>query len=206
MSETASEPDEIHPVDDPIELFATWFAEARAREPEDPEAMALATAGGDGTPNVRIVLLKQFDRNGFVFYTNLDSAKGNELEANARAALCFYWKSLARQVRMQGPVVSVSDAEADAYFATRPKSAQIGAWASQQSRRLESRFALEKEVARYAAKYALTAVPRPPFWSGYRLQPLVIEFWRNRPFRLHERLLYRRETLSSPWRVERLYP
>jgi pyridoxamine 5'-phosphate oxidase len=153
-----------------------------------------------------MVLLKGVDTRGFVFYTNLESAKGEELASNPKAALCIHWKSLERQVRVRGPVVAVSAEEADAYFASRPKDSQIGAWASRQSRPLEGRFALEKEVARFAAKYALASVPRPPHWSGFRVQPLSIEFWRARPFRLHERLCYSRETLNSPWVTERLFP
>ena len=194
------------PPDQPLEVFREWFLEARAREPNDPDAMALATAGAGGLPNVRMVLLKHVDHEGFVFYTNLESVKGEELAANPLAALCFSWKSLRRQVRVRGPVTAVSDAEADAYFATRPKDSQIGAWASRQSRALEGRFALEKEIALYAAKFALTGVPRPPHWSGFRVHPLIIEFWRDRPFRLHERINYRRETLDSSWTVEHLYP
>jgi pyridoxamine 5'-phosphate oxidase len=192
--------------EDPVALFKAWFAEARAGETNDPEAMALATADASGQPDVRMVLLKDVDERGFVFYSNQESAKGEELSANPRAALCFHWKSLRRQVRVRGPILPVSDAEADAYFASRPKDSQIGAWASRQSRPLEGRFALEREVARFAAKYALHAVPRPPYWVGYRLQPLAIEFWRNRPFRLHDRLLYQRESLEAPWRTARLFP
>jgi len=203
---SVSEESEIAPADEPIALFKDWFEEAKAREPNDPEAMALATVDASGLPNVRMVLLKGVDHNGFVFYTNLESAKGEELAGNPQAGLCFHWKSLRRQVRVRGTVMPVSDAEADAYFKTRAKDSQIGAWASRQSRPLEGRFALEREVARFAAKYALQSVPRPPHWSGFRLQPLAIEFWRNRPFRLHERLLYARDSLDSPWVTSRLFP
>lgn len=200
------EDSDIAPTSGPIELFREWFAEAVQREPNDPNAMTLATVDASGLPDARMVLLKGVDESGFVFYTNLESAKGEELAGNPQAALCFHWKSLGRQVRVRGPVIAVSAEEADAYFATRPKDSQIGAWASRQSRPLEGRFALEKEVARFAAKYALTSVPRPPQWSGFRVQPLSIEFWRARAFRLHERLRYRRDTLGSPWVTERLYP
>jgi pyridoxamine 5'-phosphate oxidase len=180
--------------------------EAARSEPADPNAMALATVDAQGMPNVRMVLLKGFDARGFVFYTNVDSQKGRELAAGPKAALGFYWKSLQRQVRVRGPVEAVSDAEADAYFASRPRGAQIGAWASQQSRELESRFALEKAVAVYAAKYAIGSVPRPPYWSGLRIVPLVIEFWANRPFRLHDRVEFTRERPDAPWVKRGLYP
>ncbi len=203
---SASDDTDITPTDEPIALFQHWFAEAMQREINDPDAMSLATVDANGLPDVRMVLLKGVDRNGFVFYTNLESAKGEELATNPQAALCFHWKSLRRQVRVRGTVMPVSDAEADAYFATRPKDSKIGAWASRQSRPLEGRFALEKEVARYAAKYALASVPRPAHWSGFRIQPLAVEFWRDRPFRLHERLRYRRESLESKWMTERLFP
>jgi pyridoxamine 5'-phosphate oxidase len=202
-----STPDtDISPAEEPIELFKQWFAEAKQREVNDPDAMSLATVDASGLPDVRMVLLKGVDHRGFVFYTNVESAKGEELKGNPQAALCFHWKSLERQVRVRGSVVAVSAEEADAYFATRPKDSQIGAWASRQSRPMEGRFALEKEVARFTAKYALSSVPRPPHWSGFRVQPLQIEFWRARVFRLHERLRYRRETLDSPWVTDRLFP
>jgi pyridoxamine 5'-phosphate oxidase len=192
--------------EEPIAHFRAWFAEAKAQEPNDPDAMALATVDAAGMPNVRMVLLKSVDERGFAFYTNRESAKGEELAVNPRAALSFHWKSLRRQVRVRGDIVPVSEAEADAYFATRAKDSQIGAWASQQSRPLEGRFALEKEIARVAAKYVLSSVPRPPHWTGYRLRPLAIEFWRDRPFRLHDRLLYTRENLDAAWRTARLFP
>jgi pyridoxamine 5'-phosphate oxidase len=166
----------------------------------------LATVDADGMPNARMVLLKGADERGFVFYTNKDSQKGRELDASRKAALVFHWKSLNKQVRVRGFVEPVSDEEADAYFATRAKQAQIGAWASQQSRPLESRLAFEKAVAIYAAKYAIGAVPRPPYWSGYRIVPLVIEFWQDRPFRLHDRVEFRRDAPGAPWRKTRLYP
>jgi pyridoxamine 5'-phosphate oxidase len=193
--------------DDPIALFEAWFEEAKKAEPYNPDAVALATVDAAGLPDVRMVLCKGVDARGFVFYTNLESAKGRALEAHAQAALCFYWKALKRQVRVRGPVEPVSAEEADAYFATRPRDAQIGAWASRQSRPLDGRLALEKEVARYAAKYALGKVPRPPHWSGYRVKPLAIEFWRERLFRLHERLLFTRPSLDArAWAKTRLFP
>ena len=192
--------------DEPFRLFAAWLADATAAEPRDPTAMTLATVDADGLPDARMVLLKGADEAGFVFYTNLESQKGRELAANPVAALVFHWKSSNRQVRVRGRVERVSDTEADAYFATRAKQAQIGAWASQQSRPLESRLAFEKQVALYAAKYAIGAVPRPPHWSGYRIVPIQIEFWQDRPFRLHDRVVFRREAPSGPWHKTRLYP
>lgn len=189
---------------DPIAKFKEWLAEATKTEALNPTACALATAGEDGQPAVRMVLLKGADERGFVFYTNLESQKAQELAANPRAALCFYWKSTARQVRVQGPVEPVSDEEADAYFATRGREAKIGAWASRQSQPMETRFDLEKAVARKAAKFAIGRVPRPDFWSGYRLAPALIEFWREKPFRLHERIEYRRS--GAEWTVRYLFP
>ena len=192
--------------DEPLRLFAEWFAEAKRAEPVNPDAMALATVDADGLPNARMVLLKGFDERGLVFYTNLDSVKGHELAHAPRAALTFYWKTLARQVRARGTVEPVSPQEADAYFATRSRMAQIGAWASKQSAALESRLAFEKAVARYTAKFAVGPVPRPPHWSGYRVNPQEIEFWQERPFRLHDRIVFRRADASAPWRKTRLYP
>lgn len=191
--------------DDPLTLFAAWMAEAEKKELNDPNAMSLATVDGEGQPNVRMVLLKGFDERGFTFYTNLESRKGNELAGQPKAALCFHWKSLRRQVRVQGPVAAVSAEEADAYFASRPRDSRIGAWASSQSRPLESRFALEKAVATWTAKFGIGEVPRPPHWSGFRITPARIEFWADRPFRLHDRLVYFRGA-DNHWHTERLYP
>ena len=189
----------------PFLLFAEWFAEAQEAEPINPEAMALATATPDGLPSSRMVLLKDWGPEGFVFYTNFESRKGEELMANGRAALLFYWRQLARQIRIDGPVEVVSEAEADAYFATRPREARIGAWASQQSRAMEGRFVLIKEIAKVAAKFAVGTIPRPPQWSGYRVRPEEFEFWRERRFRLHERQLYKRLD-DGGWSLEILFP
>jgi pyridoxamine 5'-phosphate oxidase len=192
--------------DEPFRLFAAWLDEATGSEPRDPTAMTLATVDADGLPNARMVLLKGVDERGFVFYTNRTSQKGRELDAHPLAALVFHWKSVNKQVRVRGTVEHVTDAEADAYFATRAKQAQIGAWASKQSSPLESRLAFEKAVALYAAKYALGEVPRPPYWSGYRIVPVRIEFWQDRPFRLHDRIEFVRTTPQEPWSKTRLYP
>ena len=192
--------------DEPLRLFAAWFEEAKRSELSDASAMTLATLDSDGLPNARMVLLKGFDEHGFVFYTNLDSAKGRELAQHPKAALVFHWKSLNRQVRLRGTVELVSDAEADAYFSTRPRLAQIGAWASKQSAPLESRLAFEKAIALTMAKYAVGTVPRPPNWSGYRVKPLVMEFWHDRPYRLHDRIEFQRAALDQPWSKTRLYP
>jgi pyridoxamine 5'-phosphate oxidase len=196
--------------DEPFALFADWFAEAQASEPNDPNAMALATVGSDGLPDLRMVLLKGYDPDGFVFYTHLASQKGQELAANPQAALLFHWKSLRRQVRVRGAVTPVTPEEADAYFATRPKQAQIGAWASKQSQPLESRFAFEQAIAVETAKHLIGSVPRPPGWSGFRITPQRIEFWHDRPFRLHDRIEFRRGTESDStgtgWNRVRLYP
>ena len=208
MSEIGGPVDDggIQPQSDPMALFGAWMEEAVKAEPNEPNAMALATVDAQSRPNVRMVLLKGTDAGGFVFYTNTQSAKGEELLAHPHAALCFHWKMLRRQVRVRGQVSRVSDAEADAYFATRAKDSQIGAWASAQSRPMEGRFAFEREIAKYAAKYALAKVPRPLHWSGYRVAPLEIEFWRDRPFRLHDRLVFRRDAPDAAWQTERLFP
>jgi pyridoxamine 5'-phosphate oxidase len=192
--------------DEPLRLFAAWFEEAKRSEPSDASAMTLATVDADGLPNARMVLLKGFDERGFVFYTNVDSAKGRELRHHSKAALVFHWKSLNRQVRLRGTVEPVDPSEADAYFATRPRLAQIGAWASKQSAPLESRMAFEKAIAVAMAKYAVGTVPRPQNWSGYRVMPLVMEFWHDRPYRLHDRIEFRRATANEPWSKTRLYP
>lgn len=191
--------------DEPLKLFSEWLADAEKSELNDPTALSLATVDADGLPNVRMVLLKGFDENGFTIYTNFESQKGGELLASKKAAMCFHWKSLRRQVRLRGPVSVVSDEEADAYFETRPRGSRIGAWASKQSRPLESRFALEKSVAEYTARYPVGAIPRPQYWSGFRLAPVSIEFWHDRKFRLHDRMMFDRQNNGS-WTKTRLYP
>ena len=203
---------DLSEANEPFDLFGRWLADAEGREPNDPNAMALATVDSTGLPNVRMVLLKGFDGaeagggRGFVFYTNCESAKGRELEANMQAALLFHWKSLRRQIRIRGQVNRVPDSEADAYFKTRPIGSRIGAWASQQSRPMENRFALEKAVAAYTAKFNVGTIPRPPHWSGFRLIPLAMEFWQDRPFRLHDRIVFQRTSPGEAWNKDRLFP
>ena len=192
--------------EDPFDLFSAWFAEAKAKELNDPEAMALATTAPDGLPDARMVLLKDWSPAGFVFYTNAESAKGTQLAANMQAAALFHWKSLRRQVRLRGRVEPVAEAEADAYYASRPRDSRIGAWASQQSRPLESRFALEKSVARHALEFGVGEIPRPPYWRGYRIVPSAMEFWADRPFRLHDRVQFSRDGAQERWLRRRLYP
>jgi pyridoxamine 5'-phosphate oxidase len=189
---------------DPIAEFGAWLEEAGRREPNDPNAVCLATATPEGRPSARMVLLKGFDAQGFVFYTNVESRKGQELTANPFAALCFHWKSLGRSVRVEGRVEMVSAEEADAYYASRPRGSRIGAWASRQSRPLESRWALEQRVAEFTLKFGVGEIPRPDYWTGFRLIPDRIELWRNMPFRLHERRVFHRE--GEGWRLEMLYP
>ena len=214
MSETNAAPadrqqsagDTMFETANPFNLFAEWLELARESEPNDPNAMALATADQSGLPDVRMVLLKHADEQGFVFYTNLESAKGRELAANPQAALCFHWKSLRRQVRVRGQVSAVSDEEADAYFASRARGSRIGAWASAQSRPLESKYALEKQVVKVTATYPIGEVPRPAHWSGFRVSPQSIEFWRDGAFRLHDRQLFQRGEEGANWSMVRLYP
>ncbi|NKB19646.1 MAG: pyridoxamine 5'-phosphate oxidase [Alphaproteobacteria bacterium] len=188
----------------PLEFFREWFADAEKSEPGLAEAMTLATADQSGTPSARMVLLKEATEKGFVFYTNLASQKGLELAKNPKAALVFHWKSLKRQVRISGAVEPVSEMEADAYFESRARGAQIGAWASDQSRAMESQFDLEKNVAKLTAKFGVSKVTRPPHWSGFCVIPSAIEFWEERPFRLHRRILYRLE--NGEWSVRHLFP
>ncbi len=193
--------------DEPFKLFGDWLKEAEASEVNDPNAVALATVDEDGLHNVRMVLLKGFDHDGFVFYTNFESQKGREILGQKKAAMCFHWKTLRRQVRLRGPVEIVTDAEADAYYQTRARGSRIGAWASKQSRPLESRFALEKAVAEYTARYAIGEIPRPAHWSGFRIRPTSIEFWKDGKFRLHDRIEFRRSSPDGNWEDKvRMYP
>ncbi len=209
-ADTNGEPDFTHATE-PFGLFETWFSDASKSEPNDPNAMALATSGASGFPNVRMVLLKGLDEEGepgrgFVFYTNLDSAKGQELSANPQAAILFHWKSLLRQVRVRGTITPVSTAEADSYYDSRPRMSRIGAWASDQSRTLDARDTFEHAIATYSETYKEGPIPRPPHWSGFRLTPLEIEFWHDRPFRLHDRVVFRRASVGDAWEKARLYP
>jgi pyridoxamine 5'-phosphate oxidase len=191
---------------DPFTLFGEWMKDAEKNEPNDPNAMALSTVDDSGLPNVRMVLLKGYDERGFVFYTNFESQKGQEILSAEKAALLWHWKSLRRQIRVRGITEQVSDEEADEYFNSRPRESRIGAWASQQSRPLSARFELETQVAMYTAKFAIGSIPRPPHWSGFRVKPLSIEFWHDRPFRLHDRIVFRREKPDAKWLKDRLYP
>jgi pyridoxamine 5'-phosphate oxidase len=204
MSDNALRSSDFTDENEPFSLFGTWLKDAEASEINDPTALALATVDADGLPNVRMVLLKGFDSDGFVFYTNYESQKGQELLGQKKAAMVFHWKSLRRQVRIRGEISTVSDAEADAYYESRPRRSRIGAWASKQSRPLESRFALEKAVAEYTAKFGIGSIPRPAHWSGFRLKPVSIEFWRDGAFRLHDRMEFRRG--GEGWEKVRMYP
>lgn len=204
MTETGLTNGDFTEESEPYRLFAAWLEDATASELNDPNALALATVDSEGMPNVRMVLLKGVDERGFVFYTNFESQKGEEILGTMKAAMCFHWKSLRRQVRVRGPVERVSDEEADEYYASRPRGSRIGAWASRQSRPLESRFALEKAVAEYTARHAVGDIPRPPHWSGFRILPRSIEFWHDRPFRLHDRVVFKQT--GNQWEKTRLYP
>ncbi|MBW9063992.1 pyridoxamine 5'-phosphate oxidase [Rhizobium herbae] len=206
MSETGLTTGDFTEENEPFSLFGTWLKEAEASEINDPTAVALATVDADGLPDVRMVLLKDFDQRGFVFYTNFESRKGQEILGNMKAAMCFHWKTLRRQVRVRGPVEIVSNEEADEYFKSRARGSRIGAWASKQSRPLESRFALEKAVAEYTARYVIGEIPRPAYWSGFRIKPTSIEFWKDGAFRLHDRIEFRRETPDGNWSKVRMYP
>ena len=204
MSEIGLTTGDFTEENEPYSLFGAWLADAEKSEPNDPNAVALATVDPAGLPNVRMVLLKGFDERGFVFYTNFESQKGKEILSSHKAAMCFHWKSLRRQVRIRGDVEVVTEEEADAYYATRPRGSRIGAWASKQSRPLEGRFALEKAVAEYTARYAIGEIPRPAHWSGFRIKPVSLEFWHDRPFRLHDRMEFRRA--DDGWQKVRMYP
>ncbi|WP_455475780.1 pyridoxamine 5'-phosphate oxidase [Bartonella sp. B17] len=207
MNNKVQTEDNFTQIQEPFSLFANWLEKATINEINDPNAMALATVDETGLPNVRMVLLKSFNLQGFVFYTNYESCKGQEILKSMKASLGFHWKSLRRQVRIRGIVEKVSTKEADAYFQSRPRGNQIGAWASKQSQPLENRFVLEKAIAKYTACYAVGNIPRPPYWSGFRVKPLSIEFWCDRPFRLHDRILFtRNSTENTNWQKQKLYP
>ncbi len=192
--------------ENPYDIFNEWLKLAEETEPNDPTAMALASVDEDGLPNVRMVLMRRCDDRGIVFFTNFESQKGAELLATRKAAACFHWKSQRKSVRFRGEVEVVSDEEADEYFYSRPRGSRIGAHASKQSRPLESRFALEKQVAKFAAKFGTGEIPRPDYWSGFRIKPLSIEFWSDGKFRLHDRKRFDRKTFDAPWQISRLYP
>ena len=194
----------IRPADDPVDLFREWYEEAKRTALKEPTAETLATADAEGRPSARMVLLKKVDARGFVFYTNLTSRKGAHLSANPHAALCFYWMPLGKQVRVEGSVELLSDEEADAYFQSRERQSRLGAWASKQSQPMSKRFELERRVAKYVARFGFGEIPRPAFWSGYLLRPTLLEFWQERPFRLHERLEYRKS--ESGWTRNWLFP
>ena len=204
MSETQLTNGDFTEHDEPFALFSQWLGEAEKSEPNDPNGLALSTVDESGLPNVRMVLLKGYDERGFVFYTNFESAKGREILASRKAAMLFHWKSLRRQIRIRGDVEIVSDAEADEYYASRPRLSRIGAWASSQSRPLESKYALEKAVAEVTMKYPVGEIPRPPHWSGFRVKPVEIEFWKDGAFRLHDRIKFVRD--GEGWAKTRLYP
>lgn len=206
MTDTKLTSRDISEATDPFVTFQEWLSEAEKTEPNDPNATALASVDADGLPNVRMVLLKGFDERGFVFYTNFESQKGEEIIGQKKAAMCFHWKSLRRQVRVRGEIEIVTDQEADDYYKSRARGSRIGAWASKQSRPLESRFALEKEVAKYTAKFAIGEIPRPEHWSGIRIIPTYIEFWKDGMFRLHDRIIFSRQDANADWDKTRFYP
>lgn len=206
MAEKKLTNDDFTQSDDPFALFTSWMADAKASEPNDPNAMSVASVDEDGMPNVRILLLKDFGLDGFTFYTNFESTKGQEILASKKVALCFHWKSLKRQVRIRGGVTQVTEAEADEYYHSRPRGSQVGAWASSQSRQLSERSELEDLVNQYEEKFGDGVIPRPAHWSGFKLAPTSIEFWHDRPYRLHDRIIFERASSSDDWTTKRLYP